>query len=207
MPLHCLVLLLLVIALSFPSFGHCIVLSFFFWLFYCLVLLLLVILLSCPSYFGHCIVLSFFFWSCYCLETIEWQKEKRQDNRMTKRRRTRQYNDQKKKDKTIEWPKEEGVIILSCPSSFGHSVVLSFLFWSLHYLILLLLVILLSCLFSFGHSIVLSFFFWEEGQENRMTKRRRTRQYNDQKKKDKTMQWPKEEGQDNAMTKIRRTRH
>jgi hypothetical protein len=38
-----------------------------------------------------------------------------------------------------------------------------------------------------------------------MTKRRRTRQYNDQKKKDKTMQWPKEEGQDNRMTKRRRT--
>jgi hypothetical protein len=46
----------------------------------------------------------------------------------------------------------------------------------------------------------------EEGQGNRMTKRKRTRQCNDQKKKDKTMQWPKEEGQDNAMTKIRRTR-
>jgi hypothetical protein len=39
-----------------------------------------------------------------------------------------------------------------------------------------------------------------------MTKRRRTRQCNDQKKKDKTMQWPKEEGQDNRMTKRRRTR-
>jgi hypothetical protein len=48
--LHCLVFLLLVILLSCPSsFGHSIVLSFFFWSFYCLVLLLLVILLSCPS--------------------------------------------------------------------------------------------------------------------------------------------------------------
>jgi hypothetical protein len=39
-----------------------------------------------------------------------------------------------------------------------------------------------------------------------MTKRRRTRQYNDQKKKDKTIEWQKEEGQDNTMTKRRRTR-
>jgi ribosomal protein L37E len=39
-----------------------------------------------------------------------------------------------------------------------------------------------------------------------MTKRRRTRQYNDQKKKDKTMQCPKEEEQDNTMTRRRRTR-
>jgi hypothetical protein len=38
-----------------------------------------------------------------------------------------------------------------------------------------------------------------------MTKRR-TRQCNDQKKKDKTIKIPKEEGQDNAMTKRRRTR-
>jgi hypothetical protein len=36
-----------------------------------------------------------------------------------------------------------------------------------------------------------------------MTKRRRTRQYNDIKKKDKTIQCPKEEGQDNRMTKRR----
>jgi hypothetical protein len=35
-----------------------------------------------------------------------------------------------------------------------------------------------------------------------MTKRRRTRQCNDQKKKDKTIELPKE-GQDNAMTKRR----
>jgi hypothetical protein len=57
---------------------------------------------------------------------------------------------------------------------------------------LLLLGILLSCPFSFCHSIVLSFFFWslpkEEGQDNAMTKRRRTRQYNDQEKKDKTIE-------------------
>jgi hypothetical protein len=39
-----------------------------------------------------------------------------------------------------------------------------------------------------------------------MTKKRRTRQYNDQKKKDKTIEWPKEKGQDNRMTKRRRTR-
>jgi hypothetical protein len=39
-----------------------------------------------------------------------------------------------------------------------------------------------------------------------MTKRKKTGQYNNQKKKDKTIQWPKEEGQDNAMTKRRRTR-
>jgi hypothetical protein len=39
-----------------------------------------------------------------------------------------------------------------------------------------------------------------------MTKRRRTRQCNDQNKKDKTLEWPKEEGQDNAITKRRRTR-
>jgi hypothetical protein len=160
------------------SFGHSIVLSFFFWSFYCLVLLLLVIALSCPSSFGHCIVLSFFFWSFYCLDllllvillschcsfghssndqkkkdkTMQWPKEEGQDNRMTKKRRTIQCNDQKKKDKTIEWP----VILLSYPS-FGHSIVLSF-FWSLYCLVLLLLVIALSCPSSFGHSIVLSFF-------------------------------------------------
>jgi hypothetical protein len=51
------------------------------------------------------------------------------------------------------------VIALSCPS-FGHSIVLSFFFWSCYCLVLLLLVILLSCPSSFGHSIVLSFFFW-----------------------------------------------
>jgi hypothetical protein len=38
---------------------------------------------------------------------MQWPKEEGQDNAMTKRRRTRQYNDQKKKDKTIEWPKEK----------------------------------------------------------------------------------------------------
>jgi hypothetical protein len=104
---------------------------------------------------------------------------------------------------------------LSCPSSFGHSIFLSFFFWSLHCLVLLLLVILLSCPSSFCYCIVLSFFFlslyclvlllfvkkkkdktmqWqkEEGQDNTMTKRRRTRQYNDKKKKDKTIEWPKE---------------
>jgi hypothetical protein len=53
---------------------------------------------------------------------------------MTKRR-TRQCNDQKKKDKTMQWPKEEG----------QDSIVLSFFFWSLHCIVLLLLVILLSC--------------------------------------------------------------
>jgi hypothetical protein len=45
------------------------------------------------------------------------------------------------------------------------------------------LVIVLSCPSSFGHS-----------------------KYHDQKKKDKTIEWPKEEGQDNRMTKRRRTR-
>jgi hypothetical protein len=39
-----------------------------------------------------------------------------------------------------------------------------------------------------------------------MTKRRRTRQYNDQKKKDKTIKWQKEEGQDNRMTKRKKTK-
>ena len=38
-----------------------------------------------------------------------------------------------------------------------------------------------------------------------MTKRRRTRQYNDQKKKDKTIEWPKE-GQDNTMIKRKKTK-
>jgi uncharacterized integral membrane protein len=197
----------LVILLSCPSsFGHCIVLSFFFWSFYCLVLLLLVILLSCPSSFGHSI----------CNDqkkkdkTMQWPKEG-QDNAMTKRRRTRQCNDQKKKDKTIEWPKEEEqdnrmfffwslycfvllilVILLSCSSSFGHSIVLFFFFWSL-YCLVLLLVILLSCP-SFGHCILLSFLF---------QKKDKTMQWP---KEGKTIEWPKEEGQYNAMTKRRRTR-
>jgi hypothetical protein len=35
-------------------------------------------------------------------KTIELQKKEGQDNAMTKRRRTRQYNDKKNKDKTIE---------------------------------------------------------------------------------------------------------
>jgi hypothetical protein len=159
------------------SFGHCIVLSFF-WSFYCLVLLVLVILLTCPSSFGDCIVLSFFFWSLHCLvlllfvillscpssgrqcndqkkkdKTIEWPKEEGQDNRMNKRR-TRQCNDQKKKDKTMQW------LLLSCPSCFGHSIDLSFFFWWLHCLVLLVLVIALSCPSSFGHSIVLSLLQW-----------------------------------------------
>jgi hypothetical protein len=98
---YCLVLLLFVFLLS---------LSFFFWSFYCLFLLLFVIVLSCPSSFGHCIVLSFLVQKKDQKKkdkTIEWQKEG-QDNKMTKRRRTRQYNDQKKKGKTMQWPKEEG---------------------------------------------------------------------------------------------------
>jgi hypothetical protein len=39
-----------------------------------------------------------------------------------------------------------------------------------------------------------------------MTKRRRTSQCNDQKKKDRKIECPKEEGQDNRMPKRRRTR-
>jgi hypothetical protein len=67
----------LVILFSCPSsFGHGIVLSFFFWAFYCLVFLLLGILFSCPSSFGH--------------KKIERQKEEGQDNEKTKKRRTRQ---------------------------------------------------------------------------------------------------------------------
>jgi hypothetical protein len=83
-------------------------------------------------------------------------KRRRTDHKKTKKRRTRQCND---------------------PSSFGHSIVLAFFFWSLHCLILLLLVIALSCPSSFGHCIVLSFLFpKEEGQDNRMTKRKKKRQ-------------------------------
>jgi hypothetical protein len=150
--------ILLVILLSCPSsFGHCIVLSFFFWSLHCLVLLL-VIALSCPSSFGHCIVLPFF-WSLHCLV----RPKEGQDNAMTKRRRTRQCNDQKK-DKTMQWSKEEGQDNRMTKRRTRQ--------WSLYCLVLLLLVIALSCP-SFGHCIVLSFFF---GQDNTMTKRRRTRQ-------------------------------
>jgi hypothetical protein len=39
-----------------------------------------------------------------------------------------------------------------------------------------------------------------------MNKRRRIRQYNEQKKKDQTIQWTKEEGPDNTMDKRRRIR-
>ena len=46
----------------------------------------------------------------------------------------------------------------------------------------------------------------EEGPDNKMTKRRRTRQHNGQKKKDQITQWPKEEGPDNTMTKWKRTK-
>jgi predicted lipoprotein with Yx(FWY)xxD motif len=37
-------------------------------------------------------------------------KGKKTDNTMDKRRRTRQYNGQKKKDQTIQWTKEEGPV-------------------------------------------------------------------------------------------------
>ena len=57
------------------------------------------------------------------------------------------------------------VILLSCPSSFGHCIVLSFFFLSFYCLVLLLLVMLLSCPSSFGHCIVLSFFFSTNSQE------------------------------------------
>jgi predicted ABC-type exoprotein transport system permease subunit len=88
-------------ALSCPSsFGHSIVLSFFFWSFYCLVLLLLVIVLSCPSSFGHSIVFVFFLLvillscpSSFChfkTKKIKGQKEEGKENKVTKGRRTRQ---------------------------------------------------------------------------------------------------------------------
>jgi hypothetical protein len=35
-------------------------------------------------------------------KTVERQKEEGQDNKMTKRKKTRQYNDKKKKDKTMQ---------------------------------------------------------------------------------------------------------
>jgi hypothetical protein len=41
-------------------------------------------------------------------KTIQWAREKGQDNTMAKRKRTRQYNGQEKKDKTIQWPREKG---------------------------------------------------------------------------------------------------
>ena len=47
-----------------------------------------------------------------------------------------------------------------CPFSFGHCVIRSFFFWSLCYLVLLLLAIVLSGPSSFGHCVIWSFFFW-----------------------------------------------
>jgi hypothetical protein len=46
---------------------------------------------------------------------------------------------------------------------------------------------------------------FEDTKEVIKSRQSKDRQYNGQKKKDKTIQWPKEEGQDNTMAK-RRTR-
>jgi hypothetical protein len=43
----------------------------------------------------------------------------------------------------------------------------------------------------------------KEGTDNTMAKKRRNRQYNGQKKKEQTIQWPKKEGTDNTMAKKR----
>jgi hypothetical protein len=40
-----------------------------------------------------------------------------------------------------------------------------------------------------------------------MAKRKRSRQYNGQEKKDKTIQWPREKGQDNTMAKRKRSKN
>jgi hypothetical protein len=56
---------------------------------------------------------------------------------MAKRRRIDKYNGQKKKDRQIQLPKEEGY---TNTPSFGHCICLSF-FWPLYLSILLLLAI------------------------------------------------------------------
>jgi predicted membrane protein len=124
---------------------------------------------------------------------------------MAKRRRIDKYNGQKKKDRQIQWLKEEG-------QTNTMAICLSFFFWPLYLSILLLLAIVFVYPSSFSNCICLSFFFWplylsillllaivfvypsSLGQTNTMAKRRRIYKYNGQKKKDRQIQWPKEEG-------------
>jgi uncharacterized membrane protein len=155
----------------------------FFWSLYCL--------FFCPFSFGYCIVcsfvlfllvivlfvlLSFFFWLLYCL--FFCPLDKRTNNTITKRKRT--------KEQTIQWPKENGQTTITkrkrtnntitkrkrllyclffCPFSFGYCIVCSFVLFLLVIVlfVLLLLVIVLFVLFL----------------------KKKDKQYNNQKKKDK----------------------
>jgi cellulose synthase/poly-beta-1,6-N-acetylglucosamine synthase-like glycosyltransferase len=109
---------------------------------------------------------------------------------MTKRKKDSQYNDQKKKGHYI-----------ACPFSFGHYIACPFIFWSLYCLSFFLLVIILPVLFSFGHYLACPFFFCSlyclsfflfvfilNDERKRtgtiMPKRKKDRQYNDQKERE-----------------------
>jgi hypothetical protein len=161
-------------------FGHCIVwLSFF----------LVIVLSDYPFLLGHCIVWLSFFW----VIVLQWQTK----------RIIRQYNDQKKDNQKIQWPKKDNQTIqwpkkriikqYNDSPFFGSLYCLIILFfWSLYCLIILFLVIVLSdypfclslyCLIIlfFGHCIV-----WLSQKKDNQTiqwqKKRIIKHYNDQKK-------------------------
>jgi phenolic acid decarboxylase len=141
------------------------------------------------------------------------------DNTTTKRKKDRQYNDQKKHGQAIQRPKETWTDNTTTKRNMDRQ------FWSLYFSTMFLLIIVLPVHVSVGLCIVCPCFFWslyclsmfllvvvlpvhvslqqpkETWTDNTTTKGSKDRQYNDQKKHGQAIQRPKETWTDNTTTK------